>query len=141
MGGLTVSAEDRFSRLNAYEYGMNPAGLLGLRDTSWAEQGSEYQSFQDGYYGENHSAISRKSGLRGAVQRERWALGLDFIYAAVNASRHDLIGTPDNSRFIRDFDIPFATSFLRARRLSRRRADLRPPPLLVDHAGRTVRLP
>jgi hypothetical protein len=112
MGGLTVSAEDRFSRLNAYEYGMNPAGLLGLRDTSWAEQGSEYQSFQDGYYGENHSAISRKSGLRGAVQRERWALGLDFIYAAVNASRHDLIGTPDNSRFIRDFDIPFATSFL-----------------------------
>ena len=47
MGGLTVSAEDRFSRLNAYEYGMNPAGLLGLRDTSWAEQGSEYQDFAD----------------------------------------------------------------------------------------------
>lgn len=111
MGGLTVSAEDRFSRLNAYEYGMNPAGLLGLRDTSWAEQGSEYQDFQDGYYGESHSAVSRRSGVRGAVQQGKWALGLDFIYAALNASRHDQIGTPDNSRFIRDFDIPFATSY------------------------------
>src|SRR5215216_2166528 len=91
MGGLTVSSEDRFSRLNAYEYGMNPAGLLGLRDTSWAEQGSEYQSFDDGYYGESHSAVSRKSGVRGAVQQPRWAIGMDFIYASVNASRHDLI--------------------------------------------------
>lgn len=111
MGGLTVSSEDRFSRLNAYEYGQNPAGLLGLRDTSWAEQGSEYQDFDDGYYGESHSAVSRKSGIRGAVQNEKWAMGLDFLYASVNASRHDLMGTPDNSRFIRDFDIPFATSF------------------------------
>lgn len=111
MGGLTVAAEDRFSRLNAYEYGMNPAGLLGLRDTSWAEQGSEYQSFDDGYYAESHSAIVRKSGVRGAIQRERWALGLDFVYGALNASRHDQLGTPDNSRFIRDFDIPLATSF------------------------------
>jgi hypothetical protein len=111
MGGLTVSSEDRFSRLNAYEFGMNPAGLVGLRDTSWAEQGSEYQDFDDGYYSESHSAIVRKSGIRGAVQHGQWALGLDFVYAALNASRHDQIGTLDNSRFIRDFDIPFATSF------------------------------
>jgi len=111
MSGLTVSTEDRFSRLNAYEYGRNPAGLVGLRDTSWAEQGSEYQDFDDGYYGENHSAITRKSGLRGAVQHTNWALGLDFVYAALSASRHDLLTTPDNGRFIRDFDIPFATSF------------------------------
>jgi len=111
MGGLTVASEDRFSRLNAYEYGSNPAGLLGLRDTSWAEHGSEYQSFDDGYYAEDHSAIMRKSGIRGAVQQERWALGLDVVYGAVNASRHDEFGTPDNSRFIRDFDLPFAGSF------------------------------
>ncbi|HYJ33382.1 MAG TPA: hypothetical protein VE326_09210 [Candidatus Binatia bacterium] len=111
MGGLTVSAEDRFSRLNAYEYGMNPAGLLGLRDTSWAEQGSEYQDFADDYYGENHSAVSRKSGIRGAVQQTKWAMGVDLIYASLDASRHDLIGTPDNSRFMRDFDIPFASSY------------------------------
>src|SRR5688500_12590847 len=63
MGDLTVAAEDRFSRLNAYEYGMNPAGLLTARDTSWAEQGSEYQSFQDRYYGEEIGRAScRESG-------------------------------------------------------------------------------
>ena len=70
-----------------------------------------YQSFDDGYYAETRSAIMRKSGIRGAVQQERWALGLDVVYGAVNASRHDEFGTPDNSRFIRDFDLPFAGSF------------------------------
>jgi hypothetical protein len=111
MGDLSVSTEDRFSRLNAYEYGSNPAGLLGARDTSWAEQGSEYESFQDRYFGFSHSAIARKSGIRGAVKRENWGLGLDVVYGAVTASRHDQLATPDNGRFIRDFDIPFATSF------------------------------
>jgi len=111
MGNLSVSAEDRFSRLNAYEYGMNPAGVLSARDTSWAEQGSEYESFQDHYYGVDHSAYLRKSGLRGAVVQERWAIGLDFMYGAVTSSQHDLLATPDNGRFIRDFDIPFATTF------------------------------
>ena len=74
MGGLTVASEDRFSRLNAYEYGSNPAGLLGLRDTSWAEHGSEYQSFDDGYYAEDHSAIMRKSGSAARCSRSagRW---------------------------------------------------------------------
>ena len=105
-----MASEDRFSRLNAYEYGSNPAGLLGLRDTSWRRE-IQYQSFDDGYYAEDHSAIMRKSGIRGAVQQERWALGLDVVYGAVNASRHDEFGTPDNSRFIRDFDLPFAGSF------------------------------
>jgi hypothetical protein len=110
MGDLTVASEDRFSRLNAYEYGMNPAGLLSARDTSWAEQGTEYESFHDRYYDESHSAVMRKSGVRGAVVGERWALGLDFVFGAVTASRHDLLATPENGRFIRDFDIPFATS-------------------------------
>ena len=111
MGDLTVAAEDRFSRLNAYEYGMNPAGLLGLRDTSWAEQGSQYQDYDDGYYGERHSAVVRKSGVRGAIQTPAYALGLDFVYGSLNASRHDLLTSPDNGRFIRDFDMPFATTF------------------------------
>jgi hypothetical protein len=111
MGDLSVAAEDRFSRLNAYEYGSNPAGLLFARDTSWAEQGSQYESFNDRYFGEGHSAVLRKSGIRGAVKQESWALGLDFLYGAVSASRHDLLATPDNGRFIRDFDLPFATTF------------------------------
>jgi hypothetical protein len=110
MGDLNVATEDRFSRLNAYEYGMNPAGLLSARDTSWAEQGSEYEKYEDTYYGDSHSAFMRKGGVRGAAVTSKWALGGDVVYGAISASRHDLLNSPDNGRFIRDFDIPFATS-------------------------------
>ncbi len=111
MGDLHVATEDRLSRLNAYEYGRNPAGLLSARDTSWVEEGSHYEDFNDHYYGEDHSAVHRKTGIRGAVNQGNWALGVDFVYGSVTASRHDAFGTPDNARFIRDFDIPFATTF------------------------------
>ncbi|HLQ65910.1 MAG TPA: hypothetical protein VK123_01615 [Candidatus Limnocylindrales bacterium] len=110
MGDLTIASEDRFSRLNAYEYGMNPAGLLSARDTSWVEQGSEYEKYEDTYYDQSNSAHMRKSGIRGAAVKDRWALGADVVYGAISASRHDLLSTPDNGRFIRDFDMPFATS-------------------------------
>ena len=111
MGDLRVSTEDRLSRLNAYEYGRNPAGLLSARDTSWVEEGSHYEDFNDHYYGEDHSAVHRKTGVRGGVHQGNWALGADFVYGSVSASRHDELNTPDYGRFIRDFDIPYATTF------------------------------
>ncbi|MGE5177270.1 MAG: hypothetical protein ACM3JJ_12975 [Hyphomicrobiales bacterium] len=112
MGGLRVAAEDPFEGLNAYDYSDNPAALLGARDTSWVQQGTEYVGSEDSYYGKAHSAMRRQSGFRGSVKgSERWALGLDVGYNSANASRHDMLDTPDLGRFIRDFDMPFATGF------------------------------
>lgn len=112
MGGLEVASEDPFHGLNAYDYSDNPAGLLAARDTSWVQQGTQYQDFEDGYYGEAHSAVQRLGGLRGSVkQSDKWALGLDVTYSSVSASRHDILDTPDQGRFFRDFDLPFASSF------------------------------
>ncbi|HEX7079135.1 MAG TPA: hypothetical protein VF363_12000 [Candidatus Eisenbacteria bacterium] len=112
MGGLRVAAQDRFMGLNAYDYSNNPAGLRSARDTSWVQQGSQYQGFEDHYYGEAHSALQRQGGFRASVKgSEKWALGVDFDYSSVTASRHDMLATPDQGRFIRDFDMPFATSF------------------------------
>ena len=111
MGDLRFAADDRSYRFNSFDYGGNPAGLLGARDTSWVEQGSEYADFYDEYYGQSHSAILRRSGFRGAFDGTRnWALGAEFTYSSVLASRHDEFTTQDNARFMRDFDIPFASS-------------------------------
>ena len=110
MGDLHVAVEDPFQQLNAYDFSDNPAGLLDARDSSWVEQGSAYDGFHDRYYGVSHSAISRRGGVRGAVRSEGYVLGLDFLYGSMSASRHDLIRTPDNGRFIRDFDIPLVSS-------------------------------
>lgn len=112
MGGLRVATTDPYEGLNAYDYADNPAALLGARDTSWVQQGTQYRDFDDGYYDEAHSAVQRTGGLRGSVKGgERWALGLDLDYSSVSASRHDMLDTPDLGRFIRDFDMPFARSF------------------------------
>src|SRR5258706_14702455 len=89
---------------------MNPGGPRSSRDTSWVEQGAEHEKNKDPYYHQNNSAHMRKSGIRGAAVKDRWALGADVVYGAISASRHDLLSTPDNGRFIRDFDMPFATS-------------------------------
>lgn len=111
MGDMRLAADDRTYRFNSFDYGANPAGLLGARDTSWVEQGSEYSDFNNEYYGQAHSAVLRRSGVRGAIDGSRnWALGAEFVYSTLVSSRHDAFTTQDNARFIRDFDIPFAAS-------------------------------
>jgi len=111
MGDLRLAADDRSYRFNSFDYGGNPAGLLGARDTSWVEQGTDYADFHDSYYGQTHSAVLRRSGFRGAVDGTKWALGAEFTYSSLLSSRHDEFTTQDNARFMRDFDIPFAGSF------------------------------
>ena len=112
MGDLRLAPDDLTYRFNSFDYGGNPAGLLGARDTSWVEQGSDYADFNDSYYGQSHSAVLRRSGFRGAIDGEArsWALGAEFTYSSLHTSRHDEFTTQDNARFMRDFDIPFATS-------------------------------
>jgi hypothetical protein len=111
MGDLQLAAAEGFDRLNPFDYGNNPAGLLGARDTSWVEQSSEYQDFENSYYGQFNSAVLRRSGARGAVRGGGvWALGVEVAVASVSASRHEECPTPDQCRFIRDFDIPLAGS-------------------------------
>ena len=111
MGDMRLAADDRFYRFNSFDYGGNPAGLLGARDTSWVEQGNEYADFNNEYYEQSHSVVLRRSGFRGAIDGSRdWALGAEFLYSTLRSSRHDEFTTQDNARFIRDFDIPFAAS-------------------------------
>ena len=111
MGDLSLTPDERAYRFSAFEYGGNPAGLLGSRDTSWVEQGTEYADFHNEYYGQAHSAIVRRSGFRGAIDAsKKWALGVEFTYSSLLTSRHDEFTVPDNARFIRDFDLPFASS-------------------------------
>ena len=112
MGGLTTAVEEPQNRINPYSFSDNPAGLLADEDSSSIEESSHYDHAQDGYYGLPHSVVQRRSGLTAIMRHERtWALGLEGIYGGVNASRHDLSPSPDNERFIRDFDIMYPSTF------------------------------
>ncbi len=112
MGGIGTAVEDPQNRINPYGFSDNPAGLLADQDSSSIDESSLYQTFHDGYYGYPHSVVQRRSGLTAAVRSNReWVLGLEGIYGGVNASRHDLSPSPDNARFMRDFDILFPAGF------------------------------
>jgi hypothetical protein len=112
MGSLAVSVEDHDNRVNAYAFSDNPAALLSDQDSSSIEQTSRYDRFMDDYYGLSHSVVQRRSGFRAALRTNHtWVLGLEAEYGGLNASRHDLFPSPDNGRFIRDFDIPFPADF------------------------------
>jgi hypothetical protein len=112
MGGLNASVEDPQSRINPYGFSDNPAGLLSDRDSSSIEESSRYDSFHDTYFGAPHSVLQRRSGLTMALRHEQdWVLGIEGIFGGVNASRHDVSPSPDNARFIRDFDILYPSSF------------------------------
>ncbi|HZI88831.1 MAG TPA: hypothetical protein VFD83_00095, partial [Candidatus Polarisedimenticolia bacterium] len=106
MGGLEAAIEDPQNRINPYGFSDNPAGLLADRDSSSIEESSRYDQFKDTYFGTPHSVLQRRSGLAIALRHEQdWVLGLEGIYGGINASRHDVSPSPDNARFIRDFDI------------------------------------
>src|SRR5262249_19528121 len=76
------------------------------------EESSRYDQVEDSYSGFPHSALQRRTGLTTALRHENeWVLGLEGIYAGINASRHDLSPSPDNQRFIRDFDILYPSTF------------------------------
>ena len=112
MGGLDAAVEVPQSRINPYGFADNPAGLLADSDSSRMEESSRYDQFEDAYFGFPHSAVQRRSGLSAELRHpNEWVLGLEGIYGGVNASRHDINPSPDNQRFIRDFDIFYPSTF------------------------------
>jgi len=109
MGSIEVAVEDDRSLIDPYHYGRNPAALLMSRDTSMVVIPTSYQNFDDRYYGMNHSAVGRSAGFHGEFRpNSKWGMAADFDYGSLNASRHDLCPSPDDCRFIRDFDLPVA---------------------------------
>jgi hypothetical protein len=113
MGNLRAAVEDDRNPISPLAVGMNPAGFLGARDTSWVEQTSSYQDYFDRYYGKYHSGVSRGSGLRFGWQRNgKWVIGASIGFGVVDVSRHDLGSVADRSRFIRDFDISLPNYFI-----------------------------
>jgi len=112
MGGLEASVEEPQNRINPYAFSDNPAGLLADQDSSSIEESSHYDNFEDNYFSIPHSVVQRRSGLVAALRNSQgWVLGLEGIYGGVNASRHDLLPSPDNGRFIRDFDVLYPANF------------------------------
>src|SRR5882762_8899006 len=112
MGGLEASVEEPQNRINPYAFSDNPAGLLADQDSSSIEESSHYDNFEDNYFSIPHSVVQRRSGLVAALRNSQgWVLGLEGIYGGVNASRHDLLPSPDNGRIIRDFDVLYPANF------------------------------
>lgn len=113
MGDLTVAIEDDRNPFNPYGYSGNPAGLLTARDTSWAEQSSNYRDYFDSYYGRFNSVLARTSSARfGWLVGSKWAVAGELGYGTMKASRHDQGTVADQSRFIRDFDISLPDYFI-----------------------------
>jgi len=109
MGSLEVAVEDDQSLIDPFHYGRNPAALLMARDTSMVMIPTSYQNFDDAYYGMAHSAVGRSAGFHGEFRpTKKWGMAADLDYGSLNASRHDLCPSPDDCRFIRDFDLPVA---------------------------------
>lgn len=109
MGSIEVSVEDDQSLIDPYHLGRNPAALLMARDTSIVVIPTSYQGFDDRYYGLSHSAVQRGVGFHGEFRpTRRWGMAADVDYGSLDASRHDLCPTPDDCRFMRDFDLPVA---------------------------------
>lgn len=108
MGGLELAVEEEQTRIDAFTYSDNPAGLFAAQDSSLLEQYSRYDQSRQQYYGQTHSAQLRGSAARAIVRHgEGWSLAIDGSYGLVSANRHDLCPGPDACRFIRDFDLPF----------------------------------
>lgn len=106
MGGIEVATWDDQSRIDPYHFGSNPAALLMARDSSLVEISAGYQDFEDHYYDQSHSAVQRGTGLHSEFRPDApWAIDLDFNYGAMEASRRDPCPSPDDCRFIRDFDL------------------------------------
>jgi hypothetical protein len=109
MGGIEVAIPDDQSRLDPYGYSKNPAGLIESRDSSYVEVPLSYQGHDATDYGFANSAILHGSGIRGEFRPGgKWAMAASFDYSKMNASRHDQCPSPDDCRFIRDFDLPVA---------------------------------
>ena len=112
MGSLEVSVEEPQNRINAYGFSKNPAALLSDEDSSVVEVPFRYEMFDDGYYGLSHSAAYRNASFRAFMRNNKqWVLGLETGYGGASASRHDISPWPDQSRFIRDFDISYPSFF------------------------------
>ncbi len=112
MGLLGAAVEEPQDRINPYAFSDNPAGLLGDQDSSTIDESSHYDHFRDRYYGLPHSVVQRRSAFTAAIRTSReWVLGLEASYGGINASRHDLFPSPDNGRFIRDFDVLYPANF------------------------------
>jgi|GEM_PF-1875455 len=112
MGGLQASVEEPQNRVNTYDFSDNPAGLLADQDSSSMEESSRYDKFEDAYFASPHSVVQRRSGLDGAFRHEqKWVLGVEGIYGGIDASRHAVYPSPDDQRFLRDFDILYPASF------------------------------
>jgi hypothetical protein len=108
MGGLEIAIESEQSRIEAFQYSNNPAGLFAAQDSSVLEQYSRYDQARQHYYGLTHSAQLRGSAMRAVVRHgSDWALAIDGSYGMASANRHDLCPSPDDCRFIRDFDLPY----------------------------------
>jgi|KBSSwiStaDraftv2_1062776.scaffolds.fasta_scaffold08790_5 hypothetical protein len=109
MGGIEVAIPDDQSRLDPYGYSNNPAGLRESRDSSYVEVPITYQGHDATDYNFANSAILHGAGVRGEFRPGgKWAMAASFDYANVDASRHDQMPSPDDARFIRDFDLPVA---------------------------------
>jgi len=110
MGGLEVATEDDKSLIDPYHYSDNPAGLLVGGDSSVVRIPYSYQDFSDQFYDQTYSAVQRGIGFLGEFRPtgRKWAMAGDIDYGAVEASRHDECPSPDDCRFIRDFDLPLA---------------------------------
>ena len=112
LGSLDVSLEEPQARINAYSFSRNPAALLSDEDSSVVEVPFRYSLSNDSYYDFSHSAAYRDGWVRAFLRNNKqWVLGLEADYGAASASRHDISPWPDQSRFIRDFDISYPSYF------------------------------
>ncbi|HEU5310132.1 MAG TPA: hypothetical protein VFV24_01640, partial [Candidatus Eisenbacteria bacterium] len=113
MGAIEVATWDDQVRIDPFGYGRNPAGLLRSRDSSVVETPFSYADFEDEYFDQSNSAVQRGMAMHGEFRPDgkKWAIGVDIDYSSVSSSRHDTpCPTPDDCRFIRDFDLPVSPS-------------------------------
>ena len=113
MGAIEVATWDDQVRIDPFGYGRNPAGLLRSRDSSVVETPFSYADFEDEYFDQSNSAVQRGMAVHGEFRPDgkKWAIGVDIDYSSVSSSRHDTpCPTPDDCRFIRDFDLPVSPS-------------------------------
>jgi len=109
MGDIQVSVVDDRKLIDIYEYAKNPGGIVTSRDTSIVEFPYSYQEFSDTYYNQTNGAYQQGVGIHGVVRPNRpWAVGFDVDYGGMSATRHTLCPSPDDCRFIRDFNLPVA---------------------------------
>jgi hypothetical protein len=140
MGAIEVATWDDQVRIDPYGYGRNPAGLLKSRDSSVVETPISYGDFKDQYYDQSHSAVQRGASLNGEFRPGgKWAVGVEIDYTSVTASRNDTpCPTPDDCRFIRDFDLPVSPELSPSTAGQTFGAGVRSPFLAVSYAREFV---